>query len=155
MKDTARQDLEVLGYVERVRIEALDLVIPAKLDTGATTSSINALNQQFFEKNGKEWVRFSLQDPADKAHMHTLEREVVRDVRIKRHGGPSLRRAVVKMTFCFGHQAVKSQVTLADRSKYTYQLLLGRNHMRGVVTIDPGRRYTTEPDCNGKVTLLR
>jgi len=140
--------LEVLGYLEHVRIEPLGVVMPAKLDTGATTSSIDASDLEPFKRNGVDWIRFTLPARGTPAKPVTLERKVVRIVRIKQHGRTSVERPVVEMTFCFGHQKVTAQISLADRTKYRYPLLLGRNHMRGHIAVDPGHKYTTEPDCS-------
>jgi len=139
--------LEILGYIERVRVEPQGMVLSAKLDTGATTSSIDARDLEPFSKDGDPWIRFTIPDPKAPGKRLTLERKVVRTVLIKQHGRPSPVRPVVRMTFCFGHQRVDGQVTLTNRSKYRYPLLLGRNHMRKRVVVNPARRYTTEPDC--------
>lgn len=148
MSEKSGTDLEILGYIERVQVDPLGLVLPAKLDTGATTSSIDAHDLAQFSKDGEPWIRFSIPDPSTPSGRIHLERRIVRTVQIKQHGRPSLQRPVVIMTFCFGHQRVEGQVTLADRAKYRYPLLLGRNHMRGRIAVNPARRYTTEPDCS-------
>lgn len=140
--------LETLGYLEHVRIEPLGVVMPAKLDTGATTSSIDARDLEPFKRNGEDWIRFTLPARGTPNKPVTLERKVVRIVRIKQHGRTAVERPVVEMTFCFGHQKVTAQVSLADRTKYRYPLLLGRNHMRGHIAVDPGHKYTAEPDCS-------
>ena len=44
----------IFGWVEEVRIDSAELSLRAKLDTGATTSSLNAQDIEHFERDGKE-----------------------------------------------------------------------------------------------------
>ena len=50
----------VLGINETVTLPNLDLKMEAKLDTGAENSSADARNIQFFERDGRKWVKFDL-----------------------------------------------------------------------------------------------
>ena len=84
-------ELEILGYIEKVRFDNPSIELNAKLDSGATTSSLNALNKESFEKDGKEWIRFDVIDPEDEDNLVTFEAPVVRTVRIRRHGAPAAR----------------------------------------------------------------
>ncbi|MCK9512769.1 MAG: RimK/LysX family protein [Pigmentiphaga sp.] len=147
-KDDSSRHLEVAGYLEKVRIHDTDLVLTARLDTGATLSSLNALDLERFERDGKEWVRFEVMNPDDDKKRIELEYPVVRDIRIVQHSGNHQSRPVVELTLCIGHHERKAEVTLADRSEFTYQLLVGRNHMRNALLIDPGKRYLHEPACD-------
>jgi len=55
----ARDPLQ-LGWLERVRLQPWDIVVKAKLDTGAKTAAIHATDLEYFDKEGKPWVRFKL-----------------------------------------------------------------------------------------------
>ena len=55
----ARDKME-LGWLERVRLQPWDIVLKAKLDTGAKTAAIHATDIERFDKDGKQWVRFKL-----------------------------------------------------------------------------------------------
>jgi len=141
------ENLHIAGYIERVTIHPENITFKARMDTGATTSSLNALNQERFERDGAEWIRFDVIDPENEDRLITLEREVVRNVRIVRHSGNHQRRAVVRMGFCIGSHYREEEVSLVDRSSFTYQMLVGRNHMRGAILVDSSRRYLQKPQC--------
>jgi hypothetical protein len=49
---------QVAGWLEKVRVYPGNLVIYAKMDTGAKYSSLNASNLTPFMRNGHQWVRF-------------------------------------------------------------------------------------------------
>ena len=48
----------IRGYVEKVRLVNADLCLSTKLDTGAKSSSLYALNIKKFMKNGVPYLRF-------------------------------------------------------------------------------------------------
>lgn len=139
-------DKEIFGYVEDVKVMELDWVMEAKLDTGATTSSIDAREIEAFEKDDEDWVRFKVVD-RDTGTEAWLERPVERDVKIKRHEGKSDHRYVVNLTFCIDNMAIEEEVTLNNRDGFNYPVLIGRNHMAGRIIVDPEERFTDDPDC--------
>ncbi|HBC34135.1 MAG TPA: hypothetical protein DC045_07425, partial [Marinobacter adhaerens] len=51
---------ETLGYVEWVVMKDTNLRLKARLDTGAKTSSLHAVNIEGFERDGEEWVSFQI-----------------------------------------------------------------------------------------------
>lgn len=142
----------VAGYLERVALTEHDLVLKARLDTGATLSSLNALNLERFEREGEEWVRFNVRDPKDEQDLLTLEHPVKRNIRVVQHSGKHQRRPVIELTLCVGQHQRRADVSLVDRSQFTYQLLVGRNHMRDALLVDPGKRYLLEPECAESVS---
>lgn len=144
------RNLAVAGYVEYVRIYPENIRLEARMDTGATTSSLNALHPERFRRDGRSWIRFDIFDPDDGERLLTLEREVIRTVRVIRHDGNHQSRPVVRMGFCIGSTYREGEVTLIDRSELTYQLLVGRNHMKDVVLVDSGLTHILKPDCPGR-----
>lgn len=143
----APEQMRILGWLENVALMPEGIVLKAKMDTGATTSSLNALNKETFERDGKEWIAFDIIDPDDKTNKIRLEREITRHVRIIRHSGNHQRRPVIEMGLCMGDVYRKKEISLIDRTELSYQLLVGRNHMAGAVLVDPKERYLQAPDC--------
>lgn len=130
-----------------MRVEPGSTRVKAKLDTGATTSSIDARNQEVFKRDGKRWVRFTIED-RDGREVE-LERRVERFVKIRRPDDKFDRRPVVKMSLCLGRELRSVEVSLADREGFVYPVLLGRNFLAGVAVVDSGQTLTSEPDCPG------
>ncbi|MEF1299096.1 RimK/LysX family protein, partial [Vibrio parahaemolyticus] len=50
----------ILGSEEWVYVPAIDQTFKARVDTGATTSSISATEIVPFERDGKDWVQFKI-----------------------------------------------------------------------------------------------
>ena len=135
----------VMGWVETVEIAPGGLKISAKLDTGASTSSIDVARFEQFQRAGKSWVRFEVSDR--KGGMFRFERPVVRISRIRRSDAPTVVRPVVELRVCLGGVYRKTQVNLADRAHLSHPMLIGRRYLRSGIVVDPSRRNTTEPRC--------
>ena len=135
------------GWIEDVLIDpAYALKLPAKLDTGADTTSLDARNIRRSRRDGEDYVRFVVTEPVSGQSVE-LEKPFVRAVRIKAHGNAAARRVVVRMRICIGDRSRSVEVNLVDRAHYEYPLLLGRNALRDVAMIDPNLRRTREPSC--------
>ncbi|MCG5500142.1 ATP-dependent zinc protease family protein [Ectothiorhodospira lacustris] len=137
----------IMGWVERVEILPEGIQLKAKMDTGATTSSLNALNKKIFERDGREWIAFDIIDPEDEQNTVRIEREIARYVRIIRHDGNHQRRPVVRIGLCMGEVYREAEMSLIDRTQLTYQALVGRNHMKEVILVDSSRTRTQTPAC--------
>lgn len=140
-----RESRQVVGYTETVRLFPADMPLRAKIDTGARTSSLHAQDITIFAKRGKMWVRFHVTNRENRTQ--EFERPVVRRVRIKDLGGPSVSRPVVLMGICLGSVYRVTEVNLSDRSGFNFQLLVGRRFMRQVIVVDPARQFTLKPRC--------
>jgi hypothetical protein len=137
----------IVGWIEKVRVLPEDLVMHAKIDTGADNSSINALKPKEFTKDGRNWIRFTLKNREGKAI--TLERPIVRIAKIKKRKSESRQhRPVVMLGLCIGNMYREVEVNLADRRRFKYQLLIGRSFMRDKLLVDPSATYTVEPVCS-------
>jgi hypothetical protein len=139
----------ILGWVERVVIETADFEMRAKLDSGALTSSIHATDIERFEKDGQEYVRFTLHaEQGDEGQV--IEKPLSRNVRIKRHGVESQRRPVVKLAFCIGGESRKAEFSLVDREHFIYPVLLGRRVLSEVALVDSAETYLSGHACRSQ-----
>lgn len=150
---------ETLGYVEWVVMQDTSLRLKARLDTGAKTSSLHAVNVEPFEKDGQEWVSFQIplgdheDQPTEGELDHEdvileFERPVERTVLVKRKGAPSQKRYVVVMDFCIAGTTHTTQFSLTDRGKFSYPALLGRRFMRDDnILIDSADAFMAEKEC--------
>ncbi|MEH6470227.1 MAG: ATP-dependent zinc protease [Halopseudomonas sp.] len=132
----------VIGEAERVLVSPPGEAISARIDTGATTSSIDARDIQLFERDGKPWVSFVL--AGDNDQQHKLERPVTRTVSIKRHGGEDLERPVVKLKLELGGKSLNTELSLTDRSAFEYRLLIGRNFLKDIYIVDVSKKYAQQ-----------
>lgn len=139
-----------LGWVEKVRIAPEDIIVKAKLDTGAKTSSMHAENIERFERDGEEWVRFTVavEDADDNQVARTFERPLVRDLTVRGAAGKE-DRPVVTMDVCIGHSEHTEQFSLNDRDDMVYPVLIGRRTIADLGAVDVERTFTTEPECGG------
>lgn len=139
----------IYGYLEDVIVLDVGFEIPAKLDTGADTSSLDATKIKRFRRGDKSWVRFSVENP-ESGEIVTLEKHFVRSARIKRHDGEHQRRPVVDIEICLGGERRKVEVSLIDRSHFEYPVLLGRSALEGLALVDPELTFTSKPICDGE-----
>jgi len=136
---------QIYSWKEKVRLYPSGLEFKAKLDSGARTSSLHAVDIEEFERNGEKWVRFTIEN--HDGEKETLERRIVRHVRIKEHGGTTQKRPVVKMGICLGMLYKEVEANLIDRSNFTTPILVGRSFMQDDVLIDPSTTYSHLPAC--------
>lgn len=123
----------IIGATEHIMIEPPALTLRARIDTGAKTSSIDARNITPFEREGKRWVKFSIYDGEKE---YKVERPVFDTVLIKRHGGESQRRYMVKMRVSVDEVSQLIPVSLTDRSTYEFPILIGRNFLKDYFIVD-------------------
>jgi len=143
----AERELEIVGWVERVKLLDPEIHLKAKLDTGADTSSLDVEVVKKFRKNEKRWVRFRMMD-RETGKEHTIVRERIRTVSIVRHDGERQSRPVVRMKICLAGRVLDTEVSLIDRSEFAYPLLLGRSALESFALVDPGNKYLSEPNCD-------
>ncbi len=136
--------LPLIGEVEFVTIEPQGPRLAARIDTGATTSSIDARNIKSFERDGEKWVSFELLDPRTQQSQQ-LKRPLERIVSIKRHGAPDQERPVVTLQVSMGPIQQKSEFSLTDRSKFEYPVLIGRSFLSGAAIVDVSKKYALSP----------
>lgn len=134
------RQLPVYGYVENVLLGPDNLKFKAKLDSGAKTSSLNALDIVEFERDGEQWVRFNMIDPSVGEKVE-LERKLENHVKIKQLGSESERRPVIMMEVQLGTIHIERKFSLTERNNFIYQVLLGRNFLNGVALIDVSRTF--------------
>lgn len=150
----------IVGHIEWLWIEAINRVYEARVDTGATTSSISAQDITPFEKDGKRWVRFRL-TPDDSDDSFEIEAPLVRYVRIRQASSQTLdRRPVAALTVRLGKMTEIAEFTLTDRTQMNYPILLGREFLRDVAVVDVARHHVqpkpeivtghTQPDAVSK-----
>lgn len=130
----------ILGEEEWVFVPGLKEAFKARIDTGATTSSISAVDIVDFERDGKDWVKFKIEH--DGITTKEISLPVERWVKIKQSSAEGTqRRAVVVASIQIGDLKDKTEFTLADRTHLSFPILLGRSFFRDVAVVDVSQKY--------------
>ena len=124
----------VIGAVERIYFPPMKSPFLARIDTGATTSSIDAENVKRFERDGQRWASFTLVNRETKEKMD-FEKPLSRRVKIKRTGEEE-HRITVNMDVKMGKETFVAEFTLNERHDFEYQGLVGRNILSGRAVVD-------------------
>jgi hypothetical protein len=133
----------LLGRSEKVYLDPPGMEFNARIDTGAQTSSLNALDIVEFERDGKPYVKFHLLHPQTKEKIE-LTRRLRRYARVKElNNRESQNRPVVRMRVVIADIDEQINFTLVDRSKLKHQVLIGRNLLRDLAIVDVSKKYTT------------
>lgn len=147
---------DTYGWIEEAIIHPLDITVKAKLDTGALTSSLHAEDIERFERDGKEWVRFTIELEDEKSGEQISEhikRPVFRNLTVSGAGG-SDERPVVLMKVCMGETIYEEQFSLEDRDDMLYPLLLGRRTIQHLGKVDVTKTFLHEPACDNSSPVL-
>jgi len=144
----------IAGWLESVVLEGWPVKLRAKLDTGAKTSSLHAMDIQRFKRDGQAWVRFSTEDKNKNAKTKRLELRIKREVKIKSHRNNAAVRPVVEMQFCLNGNIYQSEFSLVDRSRFNYPVLLGRRILKHGIIVDASTTFTLPVDLQHCERLL-
>lgn len=142
------QSKPVLGVTEAVRLEPEGILIVARLDTGASTTSLDARAIRMVDRDGKSWVEFEYHEGG---RVTPMARPLVRVSRLRASPlSDTVSRPVVLLQLCMGDIQREVQVNLVDRSKMRSRMLIGRNFLiPGQVIVDAAIKMTSQPSCTG------
>ena len=139
--------LSVIGLREWINLPELGMVgLRAKIDTGASTSSLHATDIEPFERDGEKWVRFT-------AHLGTVvqlrhrrcEAPLVTRKTIKSSNGQAQVRYVISTTLALGDRVWPVEFTLACRKHMRYRVLLGSKALvEGQLVVNPALTYVQD-----------
>ena len=137
--------LAIVGWREIVHLPQLGLAnIPAKIDTGARTSSLHGSVIEEFEREGQKFIRFAVDFPQQKV------RQVCEAVHVDMRGitssnGETQRRYVIKTPLKIGNLSFRAEISLADRSDMKFPMLIGRSSLRRRFVVDSGHSWLQSP----------
>lgn len=132
----------IVGSKEWIYVSPPGHLYQARIDSGAATSSLSAIDIEYFDRDSERWVRFSLQHD-DESESAMVEAKLIRHVLIKQSSSPEPdRRPVVSLTVHLGNDLrYDTEFTLTDRSQMTYPILIGREFLRDITLIDVGSEF--------------
>jgi hypothetical protein len=143
----------VVGWREVVSLPELGLAgIPAKIDTGARTSSLHAHVLEDFQRDGERLVRFAVDWGGVRHHCEAVHV----DVRgITSSNGDQQTRFVIKTPLSIGNLTFRAEISLADRSQMQFPMLIGRTALRRRMLVDSGHSWLQSPAMSPKGPLRR
>ena len=139
IKKNAKNSLTPLGWREWVFLPSYnDFKLKAKIDTGARTSAIHATNIQIYQKDSSEMVKFQIYQSQSFLDIDT---ELISYKKIKSSFGQTEIRPSVHMKIQIGAEIWLTEITLAQRAKLTYPMLIGRNSLNKKHIIHSHKSY--------------
>ncbi|OEE07104.1 peptidase [Vibrio cyclitrophicus ZF270] len=127
-----------VGHIEVVEVNGMKF--PAKLDTGADVSSMNAVNIKRFKKDGQDMVSFTYQN--NQGDKQDFTKPVIDVMRIKAKKGEKVNiRPVVEMKVKLGDLEKEVRVNLQDRSRFEYSMILGKNFLKHGAVVSSNEDY--------------
>ena len=144
MSDPAASDAKlVLGWREWVALPELGMpAIKCKVDTGAKTSALHAFDVEALKRGGRDFVRFN---------MHPLQRNDALIIHCEcpllderegsDSGGHREMRFVISTPLVIAGRSYDIEMTLTNRERMRFRMLLGRRAMHGHMLVDPAASY--------------
>jgi len=133
-------DKITLSRVEEVILLPWGIRLPARIDTGATVTSLDARGLKI---DGNE-AEFKLSEE----YKGTLLRLPIVGWRHVRSSKGRESRPVVEVDLCVASKRIRVKANLNDRSMVKYPIILGRNALKDHFIVDVKKRSkTTPPVC--------
>lgn len=144
----------ILGGEEYIYVKQAQATLSARIDTGASISSITAQNIEEFERSNKKYLRFDI--IANDRTIH-VEAPFVRQIDIRQSSRDEVQwRPSVKLSIKIGDYSATSEFTLVNREKLNYPLLIGRNVLTDIAVVDVSRNNVQpRADEDGLLILSR
>ena len=130
----------VIGEVEDVTLVPWGIELPARIDTGAEMSALDARGVSIM---GKKIADFTL---GGRQGGLRLRLPIIEWREIKTTVGHEA-RPVVEIGICLGQRFFRTPVFLSDRSQMTYPFLVGRSVLNGRFVVDTSRANAAPANC--------
>lgn len=129
----------MIGEVEEIVLVPWAVTLPARIDTGATISSLDARNISVQNNIAEFMLSKEFGDLQ-------LRLPVVNWVHVRSSVGVE-KRPVVEIGICLGPKLIRTLATLRNRSQMIYPFLVGRNVLNGSFIVDTSRSNAARPAC--------
>lgn len=128
----------IVGATEVIEVVEANLSFLARVDTGAESCSIHAVDIKVDPSGNARGKPISFRIENQDGQSRQIDALIDSVVKVKSAGG-SERRYKVPLTLKWNNTNKTVLVTLSDRHKMTYRLLLGRNWLHGDYLVDVER----------------
>ncbi len=133
----------VLGWREWARLPGLGVDrIKVKVDTGARSSSLHAYDVERVEHDGETHLRFQIH-PVQRDDSVVVEAEAPlhEERKVRPSTGRQTTRPVVVTELEVAGRRFSVEVTLANRDRMGFRMLLGREALAGRFLVDPSGSF--------------
>lgn len=134
----------IIGWREWVAFPELGINrIKAKIDTGARTSTLHALNISVFSAdNGKMKVKFQVYPEQYNLHyVLDCHGELLDQRLVRNSGGNAEYRYIIKTNLYMAGSIWPIELTLTNRATMGFRLLLGRTALNTKFLVDPCKSF--------------
>jgi hypothetical protein len=131
----------LVGAKETIDLPELGLIgIATRIDTGAQTTALHVDHISENKKTGMLNFEFH---PISHDVLKTIKctAKIVAKKRIKSSNGTNERRYIINTLAVMGQLTWTIRLSLTDRSSMSHLMLLGRQAMKGYMTVDPEFDY--------------
>jgi hypothetical protein len=130
---------KVIGAVEDIILMPGKITLPARIDTGAATTSLDA--RELVVRDDIAEFRLSETYGGNKMKLPVTAWKQVKS------SGAEQRRPVVELDICIGDKLLRVEANLMDRSRVQYPLLIGRNVLEKGFVVDVRKTRALPPRC--------
>ena len=135
-------ELPVIGWREWVGLPDLGIGrIKAKVDTGARSSSLHAIDITTQERDGATWLHFKVQPAQRKDRFVEVAAPLLEYRHVRSSSGKASSRPVILTAVEILGQTWPIELTLANRTAMGFRMLLGREAFRGRMLVDAGNSF--------------
>ena len=128
-----------IGEVEDVILLPWGVRMPARIDTGASQSSIDA--QDLKIENNMAEFRLHKRYGGLRLRLPVIGWTDVRSAEARE------RRPMVELEFCLGPKRLRTNVSLNDRSNVKYPMIIGRDVLKTNFVVDCTQSNCSPPKC--------
>ncbi|MFM2486531.1 ATP-dependent zinc protease family protein [Celerinatantimonas yamalensis] len=133
---------QLVGWREWVALPAIGCEpIKAKVDTGARTSCLHAFALEPFKHAQQLWVKIGIHPHQNSQEEFWFNAPVVDQRVVKDSGGHVEKRYVIQTQAQVGTLLWPIEITLTNRDRMQFRMLLGRNALAGHFQVDPQASY--------------
>jgi ribosomal protein S6--L-glutamate ligase len=133
----------ILGWQEWIALPDLGLpALKAKIDTGARTSALHTHLIEPYGGSERPMVRFTVRPDPDREDLQVEAHAAVVDQReVTSSNGERELRFVIETRLKLGEWEWPIEVTLTNRERMAYRMLIGRQAIRPNVLVDPDAKF--------------
>ena len=137
--------MKLIGRIEKISFLKWDIEdLPAKIDTGAYTSAIHCKHIE--EADGV--LQFILLCPKTEKYNNKLLQTTKYQVKsIRSSNGKKQKRYVVSTSVFFYGKKYKIKLSLSDRGKMTYPVLIGRKFLNKKFIVDVSQKNIAKKEA--------